>query len=178
MTNDLETRTGLKPEPRIDTALDTIEGFGRFLEDNGVQPSSKVLFTGKRKAGFLYSRIFNLAESDFLYRILRLRLADNEPVSLEDTYIPYKLIDQIETYDFQVYSLYDIFSRHDINLTLDYEKLSIIRVRNPEAKLLNIAPGSSIFLVEDRSVDADGRLVEFTRSYTSGERFTFSTVMI
>jgi GntR family transcriptional regulator len=165
-------------KPKIDTALDTIQGFGRFLKDMGVTPSAKTIYSGKRAAGFKYARIFGITETEPIFRLYRIRFGDGEPVSLEDTYIPYNLIKNIESYDFQIYSLYDIFNTHGIKLKLDYEKLAIVKARNPEAKLLNIQPGTGLFLLEDQSIDTTGKVVEYTKGYTISERFTFSSIMI
>lgn len=161
-------------KPKIDSAMDTIQGFGRFLEEQGIIPSSRVIFSGTRLARYKFHKIFGIEEDALVYRLFRLRLGDSEPISVEDSYIPYDMVPGIEKYDFNIYSLYNILGQYGIKLVEGTEKLEIVRITNPEAKLLALEPGSVAFRLENISRCQNGRIVEFTKSYTHGERFSYS----
>lgn len=162
-------------KPKIDSAMDTIQGFGRFLEEQGVKPSSKVIFSGTRPAGYKFHKIFGIEEDAPVFRLYRLRLGDGEPVSVEDTYVPYDMVRGIEKIDFQIYSLYSVFEQYGIRMHDGTEKLEIVRITNPEAKLLGLKPDSMAFRLENISRSAEGEIVEYTVSYTRGERFSYSS---
>lgn len=159
--------------PKIAGDIHKIQGFGKMLAERGVTPGTKLLHSEKRKAGYKYSSIFNIDEEDWIFNIVRLRLADNEPISLEDTYIPYALVPDLESIDFELYSLYDLFKGNGIELDVSYESLSLVKIRNVEAKLLNLDSGSTVFSIEVKTLDATGRVVEYTRNYTNGEKCSF-----
>lgn len=161
-------------KPKIDSTMATLKGFGRFLEEQGVKPSNKVIFSGTRPAGYKFHRIFGIREEDPVFRLFRVRLGDGEPISVEDTYIPYDMTPGIEKYDFQICSLYQIMAQYGIKLEKGTETLEVMRITNPEAKLLGLEPGSVAFHLENISKDSNGRIVEYTTSFTHGERFRFS----
>ncbi|MDF2679000.1 MAG: GntR family transcriptional regulator [Brevibacillus sp.] len=158
---------------KIGSNLYKLQGFSKMLLTKGIQPSTKLLYAGKRKAGHKYASIFNLEEEAQLFRIIRLRLGDDEPFTLEDTLIPYDLLAEIDQYDFGVHSLYELFDANGINLEMAHETLTLVKIRNVEAKLLQVPPGSSVFLHECKSYDGNNRVVEFTKSYTNGQKSYF-----
>lgn len=159
--------------PKLAGDIHKIQGFAKMLLEKGVIPGTKLVHSELRNAGFKYASIFNISEDDLIYNITRIRLAENDPISLEDTYIPYSLIPNIETIDFEVHSLYDVLKANEIKLDTSYESLSLVKVRNIEARLLNVEAGSSVFLIEVKTIDSSGKVVEYTRSYTNGEKYSF-----
>lgn len=161
-------------KPKINSPMDTIQGLSRFLEEQGVKPSSKVIFAGTRPAKYKFYKIFGIEEDALVFRLFRLRLGDGEPVSVEDTYIPYDLVPEIEKYDFQLHSLYHVLDQYGIKIRDGTEKLEIVRITNPEAKLLGLKSGSMAFHLENTSRSIEGRIVEYTVSYTHGELFSYS----
>jgi len=161
--------------PKLDSTMAVLQGFGRFLEQQGMKSTSKVIFCGIRPAGYKFHKIFGIDANASVFRLFRVRLGDGEPISVEDTYIPYDLVPGIEKYDFQICSLYQAMEEYGIYLAEGTEKLEIIRILNPEAKLLGLKPGSMAFHLENTSKDKSGRIVEFTLSFTHGERFRFSS---
>lgn len=160
-------------QSKIGSNLYKLQGFSKMLLSKGIQPSTKLMYTGRRKAGLKYAAIFNIDEEAELYRIIRLRLGNDEPFTLEDTLVPYDLVSQIDQYDFGVHSLYDLFAANGVDLDMAYETLTLVKVRNPEAKLLQVPTDSVVFLHECKSYDRDSRVVEFTKSYTNGQKSYF-----
>ncbi|WNC17556.1 GntR family transcriptional regulator [Brevibacillus brevis] len=158
---------------KISSDLYKLQGFGKMLLTKGIKPSSKILYTGKRKAGSKYASVFGLDEEAELFRIIRLRLGDDEPFALEDTLVPYDLVSEIELVDFQIHSLYDFLAGSGIELEMAHETLTLVKVRDVEAKLLQVPPGSPVFLHECKSCDRMNRVVEFTKSYTNGQKSYF-----
>lgn len=150
-----------------------IQGFGRMLLEKGVTPKSKVIYSEIREAGFKYASIFNISESDKILNILRIRLGNDEPISLEDTIVPLEIVPNIEEIDFEVVSLYEWLKVNGIKLKLSYETLHLVKVRNDEAKLLHLENDSTVFLIEVKTTDDTGKVVEFTRSYTNPQKCNF-----
>lgn len=163
--------------PRIDSAFDTIQGTTPFLIDMGLTPSSHLIYSGKRKAGWKYSKIFQTDKNTDIFQLFRVRLGDGEPYILEYTFIPYSLIPNIEQYDFTIYSLYDIYNKHEIMLAHDIQTLEIVTASPPQSTLLNIPENEAVFMTTETIFDTKGRVVEYTKSYSSGKKFIFSTVM-
>jgi GntR family transcriptional regulator len=160
-------------EPTIGENIHKIQGFGKMLAEKGITPTTKLVHAEKRKAGYKYGSIFNIAENEDIFTMTRLRLGNDEAISLEETFIPLNIIPNIESVNFELYSLYDMFKATDVELDVSYESLSLVKVRNAEAKLLNLEEGSTVFSVEVRTLDVNKRIVEYTKSYTNGDKCSF-----
>ncbi len=164
-------------KPRIDSPIDTIQSMRLFIQESGLIPSNKVLAAQKEKAGVKYGRIFKVSPDEDLFLIFRLRLGNGEPLALEYTYIPYNIVPDIETYNFEHCSLYDLYEKQGISFATDSQRLEIVKVCSPQSALLNIEEGSAVFMLHNTVTDITGRVVEYTRSYVSGDTFTFSSIL-
>jgi DNA-binding GntR family transcriptional regulator len=51
--------------------------------------------------------------------------------------------------------------------------LEVVKVTNPQAKLLRLAETSCVFLLSSYAMDDLGRVVEYTKIYNSDERIVF-----
>lgn len=162
---------------KIDMSFDNIQGTSPFLLDMGLSPSVKVLRSGKRTAGYKYSRIMGISENSLIYQLVRLRLGDGEPYILEYTNIPYDLIPNIEQYDFEIYSLYDLIRQQDIVLTEDMQTLEVVKLSAPQSTFLDVPEGEYGFMTHEVVRDQDGQVIEYTKSYSSGKKFVFSAIM-
>lgn len=138
-------------------------GMSELLQKYGYSPSSRILYTGAAPAGYKLSRLLHVPEATMLYRIMRLRMGSGQPVSIENTFVPYDLIPNIHTIDFQIYSLYDAFAMNSLCIADIKQVFSTTRVRNPEAKYLNAEDGSPVVSVAITSAGKD-TLIEFTNA--------------
>ena len=163
--------------PKIDSAFDTIQGTTPFLLDVGLSPSNRLIYSGKRKAGWKFSQIFQIDNDADIFQIFRVRLGDGEPYILEYTYLPYDLIPDIEQYDFGIYSLYDIYNKHGISLEYETQTLEIIKICPPQSTLLNVPENEPVFMTTETITDTCGKVIEYTKSYSSGKKFIFSTIL-
>ena len=99
-----------------DNAYTHFRGMSELLKNHGYVPSSRILYTGPTPAGYKLSHLLQVGEDTVLYRIMRLRLGNGLPVSIENTFVPYELIPDIEDIDFQIYSLYDAFAMNSLRI--------------------------------------------------------------
>ena len=139
-------------------------GMSELLKNNGYTPSSRILYTGCSGAGFKLSRLLQVDENTALYRIMRLRLGNGQPVSIENTFVPYKLIPDVEKIDFQIYSLYDAFAMNSLRIADIKQVFSTTRVRNSEAKYLNTEHGSPVVSIAITSTSKENGIIEYTNA--------------
>lgn len=112
-----------------------------------------------------------------MYQIIRLRLGDGEPLSLEYTTIPFDLLPNIESYNFNVFTLTKLYEKNGIARSRARQMLSIVKLHDPQASFLNCKEGDYGFISEDLLLDTQGRFIEFSKSYYSGRKFNFTSVM-
>ncbi len=164
--------------PKLNSPLDDgLESMGKFIQEQGLLPSNKVLSCEVRKAGTKYARIFHISPKDNIFQLFRLRLGNGKPIVLEYTYIPCSIIPDIETYNFEYTSLYDLFKKHEIKTSYDYQELEIVNICNPQAKLLELEENTSVFMLHNTVISENKQILEHTKSYISGNTVTFSSIL-
>ncbi len=150
--------------------VNVVDNFGEMLNRSGIKHSCRLLYKEKRSAGLKYAELLNIGENDYVYRLVRLRLGDGEPVAIQNTYIVYDVLEDVEDIDFDMHSLYDVLNQHGVYANRVKETFRFVEFSNQEAKLLNMPDGSWGFMVEDITYDQNQRIVEYTKSFINTEK--------
>lgn len=161
--------------PDINYSMKNMSGFSRLLEQQGIQSTSKVLSVAKEQAGYRLSKIMEIGRADYVWKLVRQRLAESEPLALEIIYVKQDVISDFEDMDFEVYSLFDMYTRHGHVPTHVDECIEAIELSASEAKCLNMEEGEVAFLVSDITRDQEQKVIEYTRTYTNSSRIRLST---
>jgi GntR family transcriptional regulator len=107
-----------------------------------------------------------------VFHLRRLRLADGDPMGVQDTYIPSRLVPGIEALEFARASLYDVLESHyHLFPTSAHETHFAFAVEEPDAALLRVAPGSPVMGADLVARLADGRPLEYVRSVMRADRY-------
>jgi DNA-binding GntR family transcriptional regulator len=105
--------------------------------------------------------------------IKRLRLIDNEPFLLQETYVPYHICPLLLEDDIANNSLFDILEKnYGIKITKAKNYLNLTYLDANESRLLNGPEGSAAPLVEQYFYSGD-TLIMYTRSIKKPERMQF-----
>jgi DNA-binding GntR family transcriptional regulator len=105
--------------------------------------------------------------------IKRLRLLDNEPFLLQETYIPYHICPLLLEDDVSNNSLFDLFEKnYGIKITRAKNYMDLAYLDFNEGRLLNAPEGSAAGLLEQYFYSGD-TLIMYTRSVKKPERMQF-----
>ena len=159
----------------IDYSMRSVSGLGSLLEQQGIKSATKVLSLSREPAGYRLSKAMRISRADTVCKIVRLRLADGEPVALETSFIPEKCITNFDSIDFEVYSIYDVLQEMGHVPTAFHEEIDAAVVSGVEAKYLGMDEGEAAFLVRCVTEDQDGEVIEVYRAYTNSDRIRLST---
>lgn len=154
--------------------LERLTGFRQTMQERDVIPETRVMFKSRRPAGLKYAKILEIEPEKQIYYIRRLCLADNEPVSIEDIYIPCSVLNDLDAVDLNVFPLFDIYKFNNIHLVHAWQTLSMTWLDASDARTLKIKPETAVLMFECISRDDSGRVVEFSRSYTRGDKASFT----
>ncbi len=146
----------------IDDSSIHFKGMTELLQEAGYEPTSKVLKTQTRDAGYKFSKIFHVPEEDNIFQIIRLRKGNDQPISIENTYLPFNSIKDIDKIDFQVYSLYDMLTINKIKIHDIRHVFSATKVHNTIAKLLSCQEDSPVISIQITSSTKEGQIAEYT----------------
>ena len=161
--------------PKLHRQANYLYNFTENMHELGVIPSSRILTATVEEAQNLVKERLKLpASQSRVFHLRRLRCADNEPILLEDTFIPYYLCEGIERVDFQENSLYQILSqRYELNLYHATETIEAIVLGKIEAAQLECKPRVAGYRITRLSHLDSGYPFEFTQSVTKAERCVF-----
>ncbi len=159
---------------KIERDLETLGGFTQTMREKHTEPSTKILIKAQRPADVKYAHIFGIHPEDMLYYIKRLDYADNDPISIEEIFLPYVLVPELEGIDLKVFSIYEVYDFYGINLKRAWQTLDLAQLEPSDARMLNIDPSQAVLVFTSTSYDENNRVIEYARSYTRGDKCNFS----
>ncbi len=159
---------------KVERDLETLGGFTQTMRDINTRPTTKVLVKALRKAGDKYSLVFGIKPDDELYYIKRICYADSESISLEEILIPRYVVPKLEGIDLAVFSIYEVYDFYGIKLKRAWQTLDLAELEPNDARMLGIDSNLAVFLFECTSYDDKERVIEFTRTYTRGDKCNFN----
>jgi len=160
----------------VERTVDRILGFTKNMLEAGFTPSTQLLNTEIIHQG--YSNTINnrwYSMKGPVFKIKRLRFADDIPMMLEERYISMVLCPKIETHNFE-HSLYDIYeNNYGHKLTEVNQMLSTVIIK--DKKLENLfrtkepIPG---FQVDGVSFLGKEMILEMEQSIYRGDKYRFA----
>ena len=111
------------------------------------------------------SEVKNALGSDKAYLIKRLRLANNIPIAIETQFYPIQIGVELESYDLQNGTIYDILE-NDLKIKL-YEADELItseKISKKDSELLKLDNNQNALYLERRVYDEMGHIIEFCKT--------------
>lgn len=145
-----------------------------FTEDmisRGYSPSSRVLELARAKTPEDVARALGITVESETTHIRRLRLADGNPIAIEDVYLPGDVLD-IESFDFSS-SLYEQLRASGHEVYRAEQEIKAITLGEEDSRLLDVPPGSAALAVSRVSSSRRGQLIEYARTTYRGDRYSF-----
>lgn len=157
-------------QPKVDCDLTTLIGFSEQLRRRGMTAGARVVSAVEEGAGPAVAKALGLAENDPVYLIVRVRLANEQPLALERSHFPAQRFPGLlgQAMGGSLYALLE--DRYGQRPRRALESLESVRARAAEARLLEVPPGTALMLIERTAFAADGIPVEFARDLYRGDR--------
>lgn len=156
--------------PKIEQSLFKFYSFGREHADN-----STILLDIKNISDMGIQKVLNLKETDSIKQITRIRQLDNIPVTIETSYIPASSVPEIEQFDLEHLSIYDLLEKHyGFRILRAKEFLDTIVTDSYYSKLLEIDKGKPVFVTERITFDITDKPIEYRKSLIRSDKFRFS----
>lgn len=156
-----------------------LSGFSSFSDDmrmRGLTPSSKVVASKLIDPTDEIAKWLELAPGDRCIHLERIRFANNEPVALEDAYLPAKYFTGLENEDLETNSMFDIMLRKfGMRPTWAEGKIEAGLPNQKQAKLLDIRQNEPVLVVHRITYNDMFVPLEWVLSVYRADRFSFST---
>jgi len=155
---------------RIEQRLTRLTSFSEDMTRRGKTSTSRWLERGLFMPSPNEMSALGLSSEDSVARIVRLRLADGEPMAIERASLPTEILPNplaVET------SLYEVLERNGHRPVRAHQKISAINLSEADAGCLAVSSGDAGLRIERTSYLDDGRIAEFTQSLYRGDAYDF-----
>lgn len=140
----------------------------------GKNPTTKVLSFEVVETNEYLAYQMGLAIGEEIIKIVRLRLADEVPMMVETSYLPYKIFPTLTEKVLEEKPLYDLFEQNykQIIRAAD-EEFSATIIPFHEAKLLGVPSNSACLRLSRTTFNSANEVIEFTISYARSDQFIY-----
>jgi GntR family transcriptional regulator len=158
--------------PTVEQTLVRIVNFTEDMRMRGSEPSSKVLFSGLLPAPRDIGDRLQVEPGEELACLERLRLADGEPMGVEESYLVHCYCPGILEGDYVTNSLRAaLMQKYGIRWTHAKQVIRAILAPPDLADILGVPPKSALLFVERVSYSQDNMPIEFLRVYYRADRY-------
>ncbi len=158
----------------IPEGLTMLTSFKELMLEAGVCFSTKVLAQTVMMPIDDIDVKLNVPEDKHIIYIKRLRTVDDEPVLLQEAYIPYHVCPQLLAEDVAGNSLFDLFEKKfGLPITRVKDNIEVITCKSDECNVLGLPEGSPALLLDQHFYSGDTQIM-YMRSIKRPERFRFT----
>ncbi len=158
--------------PSIDYDILQLRRFAGDLSAKGEHVATRLLGTRFAAADRRVAEALRLAGRPRVLVLERLRLVDEHPMSLQRSFLPSPLGDEVIRADLALTPLHQVLEfKLGVVITRASETVSAVRLGRREARDLGCRAGEPAFESERVSYDAGGAPVVFDRAFIPGDRF-------
>jgi GntR family transcriptional regulator len=159
-------------EPVIEQQLGTLYSLFRSVEEQGFSPRSIVRHLGIRRDEEA-ARVLGCRPQDPLVYLERVRLADEQPIVLDWSWMPARLARRLLKVDFTHTALYrELSERCGVRIDSGWERLDPVLPTAEQRQLLNLGPLTPALGIE-RLAYSNTAPVEWRHGVVRTDRFSF-----
>ncbi|MFZ1284276.1 MAG: GntR family transcriptional regulator [Propionicimonas sp.] len=156
--------------PRLESRLH-LASFSQDMRRRGLTPSTRILSVSLDRPTREVAAALGLADTDTAWRVVRIRLADGQPIAHEDGWYPAGLLADLDRQDLVGGSLYQIMGEQ-YGLWVDHAAQTLWgESADATMAALLAAPLHTPLLVFRRISTASGRPIEYVVSRYRGDRY-------
>lgn len=161
--------------PKLQKGILELTSFSEDMRNRGLEPGQRILEFGLMVPSAKILTQLNLHSGDQVLRIKRVRLGDDDPIGIQDSYLALRK-DQVITREEieEKGSIYTILQqKFGVFPTEADETLEVTLATPEEAELLQIPVGSPLLLNERILWSQDRKAIEFVRILYRGDRYKY-----
>ncbi len=161
--------TFVSPE-KIDRDLSQIVGVPSLLRGQGFIAGTRLISAAVLLADPKTQMALGLSDGDYIFEVVRIRLADSIPISLEHARFPAEMFPGLLERPLGN-SLYELLSKHyDTTPDEAVEHIDLVNATSDEARILEVPLGSPLLSIIRTTMDTKGRKIEYSHDLFRGDR--------
>jgi GntR family transcriptional regulator len=162
--------------PKITQQLLRLTGFTEDIKARSQRPTTKVLSAEMWATDSSVAENLRIKEGQLIFRLRRLRLADNEPLAVEMSLVNFIGCEKLLEEDLEQNSLYRLLeTKYGLPPAEAEQELEAGLAREDEANLLKIEVGGPVLLTRRVTYTERGQPIEYAKSVYRGDKYKFYT---
>jgi GntR family transcriptional regulator len=154
-----------------------LTNFVEIARKEGIDLKIRVLATEILPAKLKVTRSLSLEEEALVFRIKTLRFVSGLPITVHDTYVPYKLFPRLLQENLETNHLWDIVESYGYRVKRGVQRLEAREAGEEIARLLEVDAGAPILYKERTVYLDDGTPFDFTYCFNRGDRYRLTVVL-
>lgn len=155
---------------KVERDLSRVVGVPELLRAQGMTSGSRIVSTGMVVAGEAAAAALGLERGSYVLDVVRIRLADGAPISLEHVQLPAHRFPRLLDLPLGG-SLYDLLVEHyDTEPGEAEERIEVTPAGADEASILATEPGAPLLSIHRTTKDAEGAVFEYSHDLFRADR--------
>lgn len=159
---------------KVERDLSRVVGVPALLRAQGMTSGSRIINTAITEADEETASALDLGPGAYVVDVVRIRLADGSPISLEHVRLPADRFPRLLDLPLGG-SLYDLLEEHYATVPGEAEEhIEVVAASEDEASILGTDPGAALLSITRTTKDGDGALFEFSHDLFRADRTIIS----
>ncbi|MGI6109246.1 MAG: GntR family transcriptional regulator [Eubacteriaceae bacterium] len=159
------------------TDLAVCYSFTDQMREMGKVPRTEILDFKVIEANKYLAKHMNVYIGDKLFELRRLRLADEMPMMVENSYLPFRKFMPLTLEELQKKPLYEVFSADfEEIIKLIEEEFSASIASEKDARLLEVPKSAPVLNLVRTTYNDKNEIIEFTLSVARADQFRYKVV--
>jgi GntR family transcriptional regulator len=157
---------------RVDIDFSYLAGIPSYLRAQGFRPGAHVVSARMVPADDTVAGALRIPAGTLVYEVVRIRLADEVCISLENARIPVSLAPDLlaQPLDDSIYDL--LTDRYGVTCVKAIERMAAVLADREQSELLGIRVGDPLMAIERVAFDLDEKPIEYSTDLFVGDRTT------
>ena len=159
---------------KVERDLSRVVGVPALLRAQGMTSGSRIINTAIAEADEATATALELGPGSYVVDVVRIRLADGMPISLEHVRLPAERFPQLLDLPLGG-SLYDLLEEHYDTVPGEAEEhIEVVVASEDEATILGTDPGAPLLSITRTAKDEDGVVFEYSHDLFRADRTIIS----
>lgn len=160
--------------PHMNRQTSHLSGLSADLCKMGYHPTSLVLCCEEMQASSEVSTGLGLQPGEAVFHLTRLRLADNVPLAIHDSFYPVSRCGAFLSAPFQAPSVYGLLEENGLRPTHARQTVSACNAGGREAQLLSLPLHSALLHIIRISSTPDGLPIEYSEMFYNPRHYSLN----
>ncbi|MBA3449849.1 MAG: GntR family transcriptional regulator [Chloroflexia bacterium] len=160
--------------PQLTQPLSELISFSSWIQSLGKRPSGRIIEFGPQPADETQAAMLGVGPGATIYFLLRVRLADDEPLLIERTVFPPRVGQLVAALDLERQSIYAELGRQGVVFASARHVLGAMPATRIDAQLLDVPVGTPLLRERRHTTSASGEPLEWSDDRYLAARINFT----